>query len=670
MAMRTASPWWASLLFGIGLFLLFIGERILGHLSGARLVATGLGVALVLGLTGARAWAMLASHDARRRVERTLLMCHLGTALALLLYALTTPTGMSLVGQGSLTGQGLERYTGAMTVLWLVVLTASLVPLLMIETSLGTSRRDRFDVARSSDAELEGVESLRVREIGWSGLTVALALGLVMMTCRVAEEKNVSKDVSYFKTSSPGDSTINIVKSMPEPLRVLLFFPAVNGVKDEVATYFSNLAAASGKVQLEEYDRYVSAELAAKYKVTKDGVVVMIRGEKHESLEVDTNFAAARKGRRGNNTLRNLDREINSRLIKLVRDRRKAYLTIGHGEVNDPNSLDPAFKGKVRPRQIQVFRKRLADLGYETKNLGLIDLAREVPADATVVILLGPAQPLQPAELASLDRYLGTGGRVLFALDPQGEANLGALEGRLGLRFDRGSITDDRSFLPQRGNLSDRRVALTTQFSAHASTTALSRSIESGLPLADSGALLDADFTGDSAKDPKPRKTFVIRSMETSWLDRNGNFLLDDKATDPAAVEKRDRYNVAAAVEGNPIKAADGKSPDKEGFRALVYADVDLFADAVMETGMGQRALVMIGGPLLEDAVRWLGGEEIFAGETISEEDKAIKHSRSQDNVWFLLIIVGLPMAVLGAGLYGTLGRRRKKPAAKAEVSR
>jgi hypothetical protein len=670
MAMRTASPWWASLLFGTGLFLLFIGERILGHTAGARLVATGLGALLVVGTTGLRAYAMLASHDARRRVERTLLICHLGSLSALLLYALTTPTGMKLIGQGALTGKSLEHFSGAMSVLWLVVLACSIIPLFMIEGSLGTARRDRFDLARSKDAELEGVEYLRVREIGWSGLTVALAFGLAMVTCRVGEERNVSKDVSYFKTSAPGASTVNIAKSLSEPLKVLLFFPSVNEVKDEVQTYFANLAAASGKVQIEEYDRYVSAELAAKYKVNKDGVIVMIRGEKNETLEVDTNFASARKNRRSTGTLRNLDREVNTRLLKLVRDRRKAYLTVGHGEINDPNSLDPALKAKVRARQTQVFRKRLSDLGYDTKNLGLIDLAREVPDDATLVIVLGPAQPLQPAETAALNRYLVKGGRLLYALDPQGEATLGTLEGRLGLRFDRGSITDDRSFMPQRGNLADRRFAITTQFSSHASTTALSRTIEGGLPLVDSGALLDAPFvaeTGAAGKEP-PRKTFVIRSMETAWLDRNDNFTFDDKAATPDKVEKRERYNVAAAIEGPKVKGKDGNEAD--GFRSLVYADVDLFADAIVDAGFGQRALVMIGGPLLEDAVRWLGGEEVFSGEVVTEDDKPIKHTKSQDNVWFMLIIVGLPLGVLTFGLLGTLVRRRRKkaPSVAAEV--
>src|SRR5204862_8172111 len=70
MAMRTASPSWASLIFGIGLIFFLLGERFFGHLPGARFVLTGLGLLLVLGVTAARVWTMLGSAGARRRVER------------------------------------------------------------------------------------------------------------------------------------------------------------------------------------------------------------------------------------------------------------------------------------------------------------------------------------------------------------------------------------------------------------------------------------------------------------------------------------------------------------------------------------------------------------------------------------------------------------------------
>ncbi len=54
--------------------------------------------------------------------------------------------------------------------------------------------------------------------------------------------------------------------------------------------------------------------------------------------------------------------------------------------------------------------------------------------------------------------------------------------------------------------------------------------------------------------------------------------------------------------------------------------------------------------------MKWLGGEEVFAGEIVSEDDKPIQHTKSQDAVWFTLTIIGMPLVVLALGLVGHLG--------------
>ncbi len=82
MAMRTASPWWLSLVLGIGLLFLFLGERLFGHEPRRpRMMITGLGLLAVLGVTALRAWTTVALTGSRRNVERTLLLCQLGTLL-------------------------------------------------------------------------------------------------------------------------------------------------------------------------------------------------------------------------------------------------------------------------------------------------------------------------------------------------------------------------------------------------------------------------------------------------------------------------------------------------------------------------------------------------------------------------------------------------------------
>jgi hypothetical protein len=643
MAMRTASPWWASLVFGVGLLFVLLGERIFGHLPGVRLVMTVIGVLAILAMTGLRGWTFAATTGARRNVERTLLLCQVGVVLALVIYAFTTKWGM---GHFTMTEKGAVKFTTILTVTWALIMLASLVPMFMIEMSLGIPLRTAFDLKSGTD---EGVEYRRVREIGWSGLTVALAASFLMVTCQVASERNHQKDVSYFKTSSPGDSTKHIVQASQEPIKVLLFFPDPNEVKDQVRGYFESLASSAGHMSIEEHDRFRDAELAGKYKVTKDGVIVLVRGtgdkEKSQTIDVDTDI---KKARTGASKLRNFDREVNTVLMKLVREKRKAYVMTGHGEITDPESIPPELKGKVPERRTSVFKKRLGELNYEVKDLGLIDLAKDVPDDATIVIMLAPTVPLQPAEWAALSRYLDKGGRLMIALDPKADPSLGDLEGKLGVKYNPAPLTDDQAFLPQRGTMADRRFAITTQFSAHASTTSLSRSVDKGLVLIESGALEDAPLQGSAIG---PKKTVTIRSMDSSFLDSNDNFQFDP------ATEKRQRYNIAEAFEGPKLKDAEGK--DRDGYRVALFADTDLFADALVQS-MGRAALVLVSGPLLDDTVKWLGGEEVFAGDVVSEDDKPIQHTKSQDAVWFTLTIIGAPILVLTLGLVGTWARRRK----------
>jgi hypothetical protein len=385
-------------------------------------------------------------------------------------------------------------------------------------------------------------------------------------------------------------------------------------------------------------------------------MIVLVKGsgdaEKSQTIELDTDMDKARRGSK----LRNFDREVNTVLMKLVREKRKAYVMTGHGEITDPESIPPELKGRVPERRTTVLKKRLGDLNYEIKDLGLIDLAKDVPEDATLVIMLAPSVPLMPAEWAALNRYLDKGGRLLVAMDPKADPSLGDLEGKLGIKFNPTSLTDDQAYLPQRGSPADRRFVITTQFSAHASTTALSRSVDKGLVMIDSGALEDAPVT---AKGEQPKKTITIRSMESSFLDYNDNFSFD------SATEKRQRWNLGAAFEGPRIKGPDGK--DKDGYRVLMFADADLFADALVAS-MGRAAVVLVSGPLLDDSVKWLGGEEVFAGEVVSEDDKPIKHTKSQDAVWFTLTIVGAPLLVLTLGLVGTWARRRRTTRKPTEV--
>ncbi|HTJ40728.1 MAG TPA: Gldg family protein [Kofleriaceae bacterium] len=658
--MRTASPWWASLCYAVGLVLLFAGERAFHHVDDARLILSGAGAVLVIGVTALRAWLMLTTRGARRRVELVLLLCQLVSGLGLLVYALTTKTGMGWLGYTDLTAKGAVKTSTMLTVAWLFLMLVSLIPLFVIEVSLGAASRTGIDRGSRKTAlfDEDAVEFFRVRESALSGLTIGLAASLMLVTCNVATERNIQRDVSYFKISQPGESTVNVVKNTAKPIRALIFFPEVNEVKTQVKQYFDALSSATdGKLTVEIHDRQAERTLASHYKVTKDGTVVLTtatpdedklektdKPPKAESLDFDTDLE---KARRGKSKLRTLDREVNSHLIKLMRDKLKVYLTVGHGEMNDPDSVPPQQRGATPFRGTTMMKRVLGQDQYELRDLGAFQLISGVPDDAAAVMVLAPSIPLRPEELEALDKYVAKGGHILIALDPRAADELGPLSGRLGVEMAKGTLADDKVFLDQHHGPSDHRFTATTQFSAHASTTSLSRAQANvGVLLIESGALIDHPFAGEEAT-----RQYVIHSMPSSWLD------LDDNMSFDSATEKKDRYNIAAAIEGPKAPGADGKLQD--GWKALVYADADLFADYPP----GRPALDLTSGPLIEDAVKWLAGESAITGDIVSEEDVAIEHTRSTDQIWFYLMMVGAPLLVLVAGLVFTSRRKRAKVA-------
>ncbi len=250
----------------------------------------------------------------------------------------------------------------------------------------------------------------------------------------------------------------------------------MNEVRKEVVSYFARLSARNPALQVQIVDRYLEPKLASELKVTRDGVVVLAREENKQQLNVGVDIDKAR------GTLRSFDEEVHSRLMKLLRDKKVAYLTTGHGELNDKAAKGSAVEG----RSADLFKQVIEQGNITVSELGLSDgLARQVPADADVLVILGPTTPFTPEEMASVKRYADGGGKVFMALDAdvQGErmlqspdkAWLTELAASVGATLVPTTLADDERYIVRRNNPSDRIIMPTNRFSSHASVTTLSR---------------------------------------------------------------------------------------------------------------------------------------------------------------------------------------------------
>ena len=351
------------------------------------------------------------------------------------------------------------------------------------------------------------------------------------------------------------------------------------------------------------------------------------------------------------NDLRKFDEKIQRSLMKVIRDKRVAYLSVGHGELNDSTKSDDLTN--LNPLgKATLIKELLRMLNYDVKNWD--GFGKPVPDDATLVMVLAPRSALVAEDIRSLEEYLSKGGRLLFALDPDGEATLGDLEGRLGVSFDKTPLADDKAHFVRYRSSADNKYIMTNQFSSHASVTTISRAgAKAGILMVNAGSFKETAFTKKAGKED-PKRTFVIRSMVSSFQDKNTNNTYDKDG------ESRARHNLAAAIEDPaaiPANLKDGEEHD--GMRAFVISDGEIFSDGLLSQFQPLAYFIA-------DIVKWLGGEEEFIGDTKNEEDVRIEHTKSEDATWYYLTLVGAPVLVLLLGL-GFVGLRRRRIARRAK---
>jgi hypothetical protein len=285
-------------------------------------------------------------------------------------------------------------------------------------------------------------------------------------------------------------------------------------------------------------------------------------------------------------------------------------------------------------------KKLLESQNYTVKDLGLVQgLGIEVPKDATIVAVLGPARPFLPGEVASLRKYAEGGGHLLLALDPEPNIDLEPLAEIAGLTFAPVTLANEKVHLRRRFNDSDHTILVTNRYSSHASVSTLSRN----------AARAYAVFGGAAALDSKPggntgvSTDFTVKAMPDTFVDQNRDFRMQ-----PA--EKKAALNLAAAV-SKKIGAADDPKAQKE-MRIFALGDADALSDVVL--GNEANAILLI------DAARWLGGEESFTGAISTAEDIKIEHTKQKDLVLFYSTIFGVPSLVLGLGLLASRRGRAK----------
>ena len=639
MGVTSSRPTW---LLAAGLVAVFAGWRVFDGVAALHLPLVVLGVACVLLATVGRfrAWRNAAGDE--RTIGAVFALGTAGCVVALVGFVPGTDSGLQFL---DLDFEGIHqelRFKRFFSVAAPILLVLSLLPVLAAQ----------WAVARGGSEGALPVDALRLRETSANALSLGLAGAALMLIGYVTAVWDQTADFSYFKTSSPGDAVQEIVLDFDEPLQVAFFFPTVNPVKDEVIDYFRELGRATDRVIIEEYDRLANPDAALDYGARSDGSVFLRVGSRTEQMRFPLGLADAR------DWLRILDSQVQQAVLQLARQRSYVYLTTGHGERNDPLGSEPEVDARARLlRDLQegrdvpiepelplnLLRRFVEYLNYSARDIGIGQgLGDRIPSDAAMVMIIAPQQRFRDVELNTIREYLDQGGSLLVALEPGSDFRLEELRDHLGIDYDPAITLDDERHIPRLGTDADKRMIFTNRYSTHPAATALGqRGVSARM-------VFDAPGRVSPAEEVEGlRTTMVVNSHGTSYQDRNNNLRFDEET------EVRAIHGLVAAVErvaGGAVGAEDGAA----GMRAMVFADADVFSDEWL-------AGSAVNTELVRGSIHWLGREESYSGQVISEADAPIVHTRSENVIWFYAIIFGAPTLVLGAGLSVLYGRRRSQ---------
>ncbi len=601
-------------LFFLGLVLMFATERYFSVYDFHKYLRLAAGALCLLPL--------LTSVLLMRRAEKRQLHPEAKSWLYLSLWKATVLLGIALyfiyrwrLGSAPSPDHPLDK---GLLVLWLTFII------------LGLAVGVGLELAHRTNGEGQTAEPNRLywSGIGWLNIGL-LASGLLAFNYATSNRDKVF-DLSYFKTTKPGESTLKTAAAIQEPIEIALFFAKDSEVMPFAQEYIELVAKQNPKITVNTYDKDYNPLQAETYRASRNGLIILQKGEdQRQRIELGDKIETARR------KLRTLDSDFQKALIMLTEAPKTAYFITSHGEMG--------WSGEDRPplRSLKGLEAILKSQNIRTKTLG--NAFSSIPPEASLVALVGPVTTLAVEEVSALRAYLSQGGKLLVSLDVEagGESPEGISLGdqgpllevlqEMGLTFKKLPLVNDRDFVSMGRDSNVNRLFLYSNvFGSHESVTTLTRNDDKLNVLFFQSGTFDVQSAANGWK-----TVATILSTKSTFIDRNRNLQFDKD-------EVRNSYAVAAAAEKE-------FEPGKKA-QVVAFADSTLLSDVLMTYNGNQFAVL--------DAFRWLNNRTDTAGVIESEEDVKIQHSKGRELFVFHGSIYLIPILILGLGF---LANRRKR---------
>jgi ABC-type uncharacterized transport system involved in gliding motility auxiliary subunit len=456
----------------------------------------------------------------------------------------------------------------------------------------------------------------RYGALATTGVLAALAIAVAVNY--LASRQNKRWDLTANQRNSLAEQTIKVLQGLPGPVKFTVFERQTDF--DRFRTRLDEYAYHSRNVSVEYIDPDTKPVIAKQYEIQQYGTVVVEYMGKRERVTSDS------------------EQDLTNGLIKALSTKeRKVYFLQGHGE-KEPNDTErdgySALSGLLRRDNYLVERLVLAQ-------------QKDVPADATVVIVAGPTSDILPAELEMLRKYLARAGKLMVLVDPPiGEQprqlpNLEALIKEWGVTLGNNVVVDVS------GATSEPSIAVAATYPLHAITEQFAT-----LTIYPVARTVEPVSGGTNGRTPQT----IVETSRASWAESNFASLATGVALDAEGGDKAGPLSVAVAVSaaadaGTSTPGTSAAADPKPETRVVVFGDSDFATNAYAGVP---------GNPnLFANAVSWLAQQEnLIAIRPTEAEDRRVTMTPRQQTMAFLTSILFIPALVFAAGVF-TWWRRR-----------
>jgi ABC-type uncharacterized transport system involved in gliding motility auxiliary subunit len=218
--------------------------------------------------------------------------------------------------------------------------------------------------------------------------------------------------------------TQQVVKGLKEPVKLVVFSPQLRPRDQDLLQNYRRQAPE--KFRYELVDPQAQPGLAEAFGVNNLGDVFLEVGQRRQFVQ-----ALAQGDRLSESKLTNALAQLRST------QRTQVYILQGHGE----RPLEPG-QGSLSQAMKELEAKNIF-----VKPLTLAQ-TKEIPADATSIVIAGPKRALFDAEVLALQTYLQQGGSLLMMIDPLTEPGLTQLLQEWGVKLSNTLVIDPNSRVP------------------------------------------------------------------------------------------------------------------------------------------------------------------------------------------------------------------------------